>query len=878
MLAVLSVLSVVAPLGAAYASSVRPRDLSVEANAGSHVSHDRGAVVFVGSARPRFGWALEGDPAAPESKGQSRGQLRQTAFRINATVILPSPTNLASSDHDDDDRRPAWDSGWVVSSSSVGVPWGGANLTAGTRVRWSLRVKDGAGAEGSVVDGPRFHVSPLLAEDWHAEWIVASNMVPRNACAFYRPSPPPLMRAEFGLPAPSASGGGVARAVLHVVGLGWSQVFLNGQRVGQRELDPALTTYNRTVLFSSYDVTGLLRAGGDNAVGVAVGNGWFNQLPFNMFGAFRLRDAMTVGPPRARLQLTVSLMNGTEVTVATGPHWRCATAGPRTHNNLYFGEAYDAREEAGIAGWDAPGFREGPDWRGCLLADDAVVSVENSSGWSPPTPRLQFAPPVRITARWHPVAAWPLEGGGFVLDFGRELVGFLELSVGDGRSGDAIEVLFAERLAVHDGAQLRGGDVDASSTFGPGSVGNWCAPGSGCESMWGECVFDYPPAGRVNGAQTIAYVMKDGPQTYRDAFSFHAFRYVRVGGYPLPYGQPIPLHNFTALRLHTDNRPAEEAAYDGRPEAPSSVLDGPPTDVQEPASFQSSSGLLNEIDQLADVAFRSNWIGIQSDCPGRERLGYGGDMMTSAEAGVYMFASTSFYAKRALDYADARRANGALPETAPFVGIDSCLTNPEIGGIASMPWGAALPYTLHLLHLHAEDNRTIAEHFPVAVGWVALLEAARRPDGTLHNGLGMPGACNGTGEALMGTAFLFQQAVLMAELSRALGQPDALAARYDALATTTHAAFNAVFYNRSAGAYWDGVGTVDHNAQIYALGLGLVPAGDQPRVLRALLLDVAAQNGSFVVDPFAVWLAHCLVELGGGEELMDWMLDTRFPS
>ena len=125
------------------ASDVRPTasTLSVESNAGTN-----SAVVFVGSSRPRFGWVLEGDPAAPES----RGRRRQTAFRINATILL---TNSS-------DAGPAWDSGWVLSSSSVGVPWGGANLSAGNRVRWSLQVKDGAGAKGSVVDGPRCMPTP----------------------------------------------------------------------------------------------------------------------------------------------------------------------------------------------------------------------------------------------------------------------------------------------------------------------------------------------------------------------------------------------------------------------------------------------------------------------------------------------------------------------------------------------------------------------------------------------------------------------------------------------------------------------------------------------------------------------------------------------
>jgi len=53
-------------------------------------------------------------------------------------------------------------------------------------------------------------------------------------------------------------------------------------------------------------------------------------------------------------------------------------------------------------------------------------------------------------------------------------------------------------------------------------------------------------------------------------------------------------------------------------------------------------------------AFRSNWAqGIQSDCPGRERLGYGGDLMTSLGGALVTFDAGAFYRKRAYDYAEA---------------------------------------------------------------------------------------------------------------------------------------------------------------------------------------------------------------------------------
>lgn len=51
------------------------------------------------------------------------------------------------------------------------------------------------------------------------------------------------------------------------------------------------------------------------------------------------------------------------------------------------------------------------------------------------------------------------------------------------------------------------------------------------------------------------------------------------------------------------------------------------------------------------------------------------------------FDAGSFFSKRVDDYADSARPNGALPETAPYVGIGSCDTLGDNAG--PMEWGAA---------------------------------------------------------------------------------------------------------------------------------------------------------------------------------------------
>ena len=62
-------------------------------------------------------------------------------------------------------------------------------------------------------------------------------------------------------------------------------------------------------------------------------------------------------------------------------------------------------------------------------------------------------------------------------------------------------------------------------------------------------------------------------------------------------------------------------------------------------------------------------MSVQSDCPHRERFGYGGDLLATAETGMHIFNMLSFYRKRILDYNDAQRNDGGFTETSPYVGI-----------------------------------------------------------------------------------------------------------------------------------------------------------------------------------------------------------------
>ena len=74
----------------------------------------------------------------------------------------------------------------------------------------------------------------------------------------------------------------VRRATLHIAGLGLYEMHINGERVGRSRLTPAPTDYRRTVLYDSYDVTALIRGGGEtNAIGITLGNGRYYTMHQN---------------------------------------------------------------------------------------------------------------------------------------------------------------------------------------------------------------------------------------------------------------------------------------------------------------------------------------------------------------------------------------------------------------------------------------------------------------------------------------------------------------------------------------------------------------------------------------------------------------------
>src|SRR5260370_6628807 len=81
--------------------------------------------------------------------------------------------------------------------------------------------------------------------------------------------PAALLRKRFQISKP------VLQARVYATAAGVYELYLNGQKVGDQVLAPGWTDYTKRILYQTYDVTSMLKAG-PNTIGAMVGDGWFS--------------------------------------------------------------------------------------------------------------------------------------------------------------------------------------------------------------------------------------------------------------------------------------------------------------------------------------------------------------------------------------------------------------------------------------------------------------------------------------------------------------------------------------------------------------------------------------------------------------------------
>lgn len=390
----------------------------------------------------------------------------------------------------------------------------------------------------------------------------------------------------------------------------------------------------------------------------------------------------------------------------------------------------------------------------------------------------QKQPPIRVTKVLKPIAIQEVSPGVFVADMGQNFAGVARIRV-SGPAGTTISLRYGED-------KYPDGHVNGMTAVAGQIKRNNGGPGAPAVA-W----------------QEDSYTLKgEGEEIWAPRFTFHGFRYVEIRGWP---GAPTA-ENIEGLRMNTD------LAENGR--------------------FSSSNTMFNQLQENIRWTFMSNVFSTISDCPGREKLAYGGDIFCTTEAFMFNYDMPNLYAKIVEDHANEQRPLGGITETAPFVGIAD-----EGPGDQSGPLGFQLGFAhvIKKMYDFYGDKRMVERYYGAVRKQVEFLRS-RAVNHLFDTDLGDHESLEEKSKPLTASVFYYQHVQLLADMAAILGKEGDVA-RYRELAQTIRNAIAREF-NRGNGFFARGT----QSDQLFALWSGAADAIDRDAAWEVLMDAFAQKN------------------------------------
>jgi alpha-L-rhamnosidase len=484
--------------------------------------------------KPRLSWQITG----------SGRNIMQTAYQV---MVASSAEGLLQGKAD------CWNSGKVISDQSILVNYGGEELQSRASCYWKVKVWTTAG-ESDWSTPATWSMGLLDSADWKARWIGYEQGSPWDSVSKFSRLSARYFRRAF------QARRAVRRATIYIAGPGHYELYVNGAAIGDQVLAQAPTDYTKRVLYNTFDVTKECRKGG-NVLGVVLGNGRF----FTMRPKYKPNKIKEFGFPKLLLQLEMEYEDGKRERVVSDEHWKFTADGPIRSNNEYDGEEYDATKE--LAGWNVAGYDDGR-WLKPQLVGAPGGDV-----------RAQVNEPIRVMTVVRPLSVRKLSAGGWILDMGQNMAGWVEMRV-KGARGQKVVLRYGETLEK-DGTLYTANLRDARATD--------------------------------------SYILKGvGEEHWHPVFVFHGFRYVEINGFP---GTPA-VGDFEGKMVYDDLRNTGTfetdhplldqiyknawwsiaANYKGMP------LDCPQRNERMPWLGDRATGSLGESYMFGNGAFYAKWL------------------------------------------------------------------------------------------------------------------------------------------------------------------------------------------------------------------------------------------------------------------------------
>lgn len=309
-----------------------------------------------------------------------------------------------------------------------------------------------------------------------------------------------LLEPKKGLEAPLLRKGfstknKIKKARAFVSGIGYYEMSINGNKIGNSILEPGYSRYDKVAYYSVHDITNDLKK--DNVIGFELGRGWYGITTPTLWGEYKAKD--WIGEPRLKALVKIEYEDGTIENIITDNTFKTSNS-PVIFDSLKAGEYYDARKEN--IDWSRVGFNDSS-WAN-------AVTMNNSDQLNL---KSQMFEPIREVETIQAQHIKRIDDNTYCVDFGRHIAGNVELKV-KGKRGTKVRMQYAERM-----------EEDGNPT-----------------------IWRFAPA-QTGCYQQDIYILKGGKEEkYQAKFSYKGFRYLIVTGFP---GEPST-SSFTAKVINSD--------------------------------------------------------------------------------------------------------------------------------------------------------------------------------------------------------------------------------------------------------------------------------------------------------------------------------------
>ena len=345
----------------------------------------------------------------------TRNGQRQTAYEIQ----VGSDSLALTRGHADQ-----WTSGRVKSDSQVMIPYQGKALAERQLCYWRVRTWDERGKRSPWSGIERFAVGILdgmnghYIGNWQGDTLATT----------------PMFRKTITV---SRGKKGITPVFIHINSLGYHDLLVNGQRVGDLVLQPAVSQLDRHSLIVTQDITPYLHDG-QNEILIRTGQGWYRKTTFG---------AQYDGP-LLRAEVCQLVGKRWQTLAATDSTWETASSGysyTDTWSPLRFGgERLDANVQ--------------PRWHNAT-----TFPVSNMLA----TP--QAFEGNRIIDTLSPRSITRQEDGSWLIDFGRVITGWLQVAFAPLALGQEVTMEYCDHIPEGGTFECQEGERDIYIANGQGN-------------------------------------------------------------------------------------------------------------------------------------------------------------------------------------------------------------------------------------------------------------------------------------------------------------------------------------------------------------------------------------------------------------------------